>query len=142
MHMIFFENNDEIVAKLSNMQKVGLGYLSLGQSLDTLSGGEVQRLKLANQLNNKGTVYILDEPTAGLHMQDVKRIEKLFSELVNDGNTLIVVEHNVEIISKADWMIDVGPGAGINGGHILYQGIPEQSTLDEKSITGKYLKKI
>ncbi|KRM67917.1 ABC transporter-like protein [Apilactobacillus ozensis DSM 23829 = JCM 17196] len=137
----FFENNDEIVAKLSNMQKVGLGYLSLGQSLDTLSGGEVQRLKLANQLNNKGTVYILDEPTAGLHMQDVKRIEKLFSELVNDGNTLIVVEHNVEIISKADWMIDVGPGAGINGGHILYQGIPEQSTLDEKSITGKYLKK-
>ncbi|MCK8606658.1 ATP-binding cassette domain-containing protein [Apilactobacillus ozensis] len=138
---VFFEKNDEIVAKLSNMQKVGLGYLSLGQSLDTLSGGEVQRLKLANQLNNKGTIYILDEPTAGLHMQDVKRIEKLFSELVNDGNTLIVVEHNVEIISKADWMIDVGPGAGINGGHILYQGIPEQSTLDEKSITGKYLKK-
>ncbi|WP_220750854.1 ATP-binding cassette domain-containing protein [Apilactobacillus xinyiensis] len=136
----FFDGIDEIHNKLSNMIKVGLGYLSLGQSLDTLSGGEVQRLKLANQLDKEGTVYILDEPTAGLHMQDVKTIEKLFTNLVHAGNTLIIVEHNLEIISKADWMIDVGPEAGSNGGHILYQGVPKNSRFDEQSITGRYLK--
>lgn len=104
----FFKDTEEIDHKLVNMQKVGLDYLTLGQPLTTLSGGELQRLKLAVQLNKTGTIYLLDEPTAGLHMKDVAKLIKLFDELVAAGNTLIIVEHNLEVISKADWLIDVG----------------------------------
>lgn len=132
----FFDDYAEIRDRLLNMKKVGLDYLSLGQSLDTLSGGEVQRLKLALQLNKTGTVYLLDEPTAGLHMNDVSTMTNLFKELVDKGNTLIIVEHNLAVISQADWMIDVGPKAGRYGGKILYSGTPEDALNVKDSITG------
>lgn len=136
----FFKNTDKIYNKLINMQKVGLDYLTLGQPLTTLSGGELQRLKLAVQLNKTGTIYLLDEPTAGLHMKDVAKLIKLFGELVAAGNTLIIVEHNLEVISKADWLIDVGPDAGIYGGRILFSGLPKDSQQEPQSRTGQALK--
>ncbi len=136
----FFAKYKDIQSKLINMQRVGLDYLSLGQSLDTLSGGEVQRLKLALQLNKTGTVYLLDEPTAGLHMKDVSIMTNLFDDLVKKGNTLIIVEHNLSVISKSDWMIDVGPSAGRYGGQILYTGTPEDSLNDSKSVTGQAMR--
>lgn len=136
----FFTDVAEIHHKLMNMQKVGLDYLTLGQPLTTLSGGELQRLKLAVQLNKTGTVYLLDEPTAGLHMKDVAKLLTLFDELVNAGNTLIIVEHNLEVISQADWLIDVGPDAGIYGGQILFSGIPEAAQNEPASRTGAALK--
>ncbi|GLB46330.1 daunorubicin resistance protein DrrC [Philodulcilactobacillus myokoensis] len=137
----FFKDTPDIHDKLYNMQRVGLDYLSLGQSLSTLSGGELQRLKLAVQLNQTGTVYLLDEPTAGLHMQDTAKMIKLFDELVDAGNTLIIVEHNLQVISKADWMIDVGPHAGNYGGQILFSGRPQAALDDPKSVTGQALKR-
>lgn len=140
MAIAFFKDTKEIDHKLVNMQKVGLDYLTLGQPLTTLSGGELQRLKLAVQLNKTGTIYLLDEPTAGLHMKDVAKLIKLFHELVAAGNTLIIVEHNLEVISKADWLIDVGPNAGIYGGEILYAGIPEKAQAEAASRTGQALK--
>lgn len=112
----------------------------MGQPLTTLSGGELQRLKLAVQLNKTGTVYLLDEPTAGLHMKDVAKLLTLFDELVNAGNTLIIVEHNLEVISQADWLIDVGPDAGIYGGQILFSGIPQAAQNEPASRTGAALK--
>lgn len=136
----FFKDTKKIYDKLINMQKVGLDYLTLGQPLTTLSGGELQRLKLAVQLNKTGTIYLLDEPTAGLHMKDVAKLIKLFDELVAAGNTLIIVEHNLEVISKADWLIDVGPDAGIYGGQILFAGLPIDSQKESKSRTGQALK--
>ncbi len=136
----FFTDVAEIHHKLMNMQKVGLDYLTLGQPLTTLSGGELQRLKLAVQLNKTGTVYLLDEPTAGLHMKDVAKLLTLFDELVNAGNTLIIVEHNLEVISQADWLIDVGPDAGIYGGQILFSGIPQAAQNEPASRTGAALK--
>lgn len=136
----FFTDVAEIHRKLINMQKVGLDYLTLGQPLTTLSGGELQRLKLAVQLNKTGTVYLLDEPTAGLHMKDVAKLLTLFDELVNAGNTLIIVEHNLEVISQADWLIDVGPDAGIYGGQILFSGIPQDAQNEPASRTGAALK--
>lgn len=136
----FFAKYKDIQSKLINVQRVGLDYLSLGQSLDTLSGGEVQRLKLALQLNKTGTVYLLDEPTAGLHMKDVSIMTNLFDDLVKKGNTLIIVEHNLSVISKSDWMIDVGPSAGRYGGQILYTGTPEDSLNDSKSVTGQAMR--
>ncbi|MCT3562127.1 excinuclease ABC subunit UvrA [Lentilactobacillus buchneri] len=136
----FFKDMTKIYDKLINMQKVGLDYLTVGQPLTTLSGGELQRLKLAVQLNQTGTIYLLDEPTAGLHMKDVAKLIKLFDELVAAGNTLIIVEHNLEVISKADWLIDVGPDAGIYGGRILFSGLPKDSQQESQSRTGQALK--
>lgn len=136
----FFADIPKIYDKLVNMQKVGLDYLTLGQPLTTLSGGERQRLKLAVQLNQTGTIYLLDEPTAGLHMKDVAKLIKLFDELVAAGNTLIIVEHNLAVISQADWLIDVGPDAGIYGGEILYSGLPKASQNEPRSRTGAALK--
>lgn len=136
----FFADTPKIYDKLVNMQKVGLDYLTLGQPLTTLSGGERQRLKLAVQLNQTGTIYLLDEPTAGLHMKDVAKLIKLFDELVAAGNTLIIVEHNLAVISQADWLIDVGPDAGIYGGEILYSGLPKASQNEPRSRTGAALK--
>ncbi len=136
----FFKDTPKIYDKLVNMAKVGLDYLTLGQPLTTLSGGEQQRLKLAVQLNKTGTVYLLDEPTAGLHMKDVKKLVTLFDSLVDAGNTLIIVEHNLQVISQADWLIDVGPDAGIYGGEILYAGTPKDSMKVSKSRTGVALK--
>lgn len=128
-----------ILKKCQQLVDVGLGYLSLGQSLDTLSGGEVQRLKLAKELAGKNGIYVLDEPTTGLHMSDISLILDILNRLVDNGNTVVVIEHNVDVIRQADWMIDMGPAGGNAGGEVLYTGTPEGSVSDAKSVTGQYL---
>ena len=139
----FFKNNNPIKNKLKLLEDVGLGYLHLGQSATTLSGGEAQRIKLATELSKKdsgNTVYILDEPTTGLHFADVKKLLKILTRLRDLGNTIIVIEHNLDIISSADWIIDLGPEGGSNGGYIISTGTPECVSNDQKSYTGKFLK--
>lgn len=135
----FFD--DEIIKhKVETLIKVGLGYLELGQSHDTFSGGEAQRLKLASQLHKKGEIYILDEPTAGLHFADIERLLGLLNELVENGNTVLVIEHNMNFIRNADWIIDLGPGGGNEGGKIIAEGTPESVAKNESSFTGHYLR--
>jgi excinuclease UvrABC ATPase subunit len=134
----FFESK-EIKTKLKYINEVGLGYMTLGQPLNTLSGGEVQRLRIAKELNKKGNIYILDEPSTGLHMSDIEHILVIISNLVNKGNTVIVIEHNVDIIKNADWIIDLGPDGGLRGGEIVFEGTPEDLLKSEKSITAKYI---
>ena len=136
----FFKDH-QIKKRISLLSDVGLGYLKLGQSLDTLSGGEAQRVKLASYLSKKGNVYVLDEPTRGLHFADIERLLGIFDKLVNLGNTVIVVEHNMEIIKNSDWIIDLGPDGGKNGGSIVAQGTPEEVAKVENSYTGMYLAK-
>lgn len=130
----------EIVTPLKRLQEVGVGYLSLGQPLSTLSGGELQRIKLAAELEGSGTLYVLDEPTTGLHMSDVDLLIRLLNRLVDRGCTVVVIEHNLQVICQADWMIDLGPGAGEEGGEVIFQGTPEESIDCSASVTGKYLK--
>ena len=134
----FFEVKS-IQSKLKSMNTVGLGYLSLGQPLSTLSGGECQRLKLAKELNTKGNIYILDEPTTGLHMSDVSNILNIIDKLVEKGNTVIVIEHNLDVIRNSDWIIDLGPDGGTGGGEILYEGPPSGILDCERSVTAKYI---
>ena len=134
----FFEAKD-INRKLTSLETVGLGYLTLGQPLSTLSGGECQRLKIAKELNRKGNIYILDEPTTGLHMADVKNVLAIINKLVAKGNTVIVIEHNTDVIRSADWLIDLGPDGGAGGGEILYEGTPGEIFNCKRSITAKYL---
>lgn len=136
----FFDDSPKLAHKLTNLNRVGLGYLTLAQPLTTLSGGELQRLKLAVQLGKQGAIYLLDEPTAGLHLQDTARLLKLFNELVAAGNSLIIIEHNLAVIGQADWLIDVGPDAGQYGGRIQYSGTPRESVNVAKSRTGLALK--
>ena len=142
----FFEKNKKkrIVAKLSLLQKVGLGYVQLGQSSSTLSGGEAQRIKLASFLskgkNTEKTLFIFDEPTTGLHFHDINKLLKSFNALIDNGHSIICIEHNLEIIKSADWVIDLGPEGGENGGNLLFEGIPEELVKCEKSFTGHYLK--
>jgi len=119
---------------------VGLGYLKLGQPLTTLSGGELQRLKLALELQEKNQIYILDEPTTGLHPSDIEKLLLIFEKLLSNGSTLIVIEHNLEIMCHGDWIIDMGPEAGELGGNIIFSGKPEDIISCKKSITGKYIK--
>ena len=122
-----------------------MGYIRLGQSATTLSGGEAQRVKLASELNRRSTgktMYILDEPTTGLHFEDVSRLLKILSELVNLGNTVIVIEHNLEVVKCADWVIDLGPGGGNQGGTVIAQGPPEEIAECEASYTGQALRKV
>lgn len=138
---VFFKNQIEIEKKLTNLKKVGLGYLKLNQSLTTLSGGEQQRIKLAIELNKKGQIYLLDEPTAGLHMQDTDRLIRLFQQMTDQGNSLIIIEHNLELITKADWLIDMGPGAGKYGGKLMFSGFPADSIKCKESKTGQALSK-
>jgi excinuclease ABC A subunit len=128
-----------IVSGLQLLQNVGVGYLQLGQSLSTLSGGEAQRLKIASELKKKGNVYIMDEPTTGLHPSDVQNLLRIINELVGVGNTVLVIEHNLDVVFASDWVIDVGPEGGKNGGTIVAQGAPEAIVREEDSITGKYL---
>lgn len=128
-----------IQTKLKSMETVGLGYLSLGQPLNTLSGGECQRLKLAKELNTKGNIYILDEPTTGLHMSDVANILRIINKLVDKGNTVLVIEHNLDVIRNSDWIIDLGPDGGTGGGEILYEGPPAGIVACERSVTAKYV---
>lgn len=133
----FFDAKD-IQRKLQNLQEVGIAYLTLGQPMDTLSGGEAQRLKLANELKTNGNIYILDEPTTGLHMSDVKNVIRIINNLVEKGNTVIVIEHNVDVIRSADWVIDLGPDGGRAGGELLFEGTV-QNLQKAATITGKYI---
>jgi excinuclease UvrABC ATPase subunit len=138
---IDFFHEPEIQPVLSRLDAVGLDYITLGQPLSSLSGGERQRIKLAAELENSGQIYIMDEPTTGLHMSDVDRLMDIFMKLVNNGSTLIVIEHNLQVISQADWIIDLGPGAGKEGGTVLFEGVPAQLIRHKKSATGIFLKK-
>jgi len=136
---VMFFDEPEIIQPLERLCNVGLNYITLGQSLNTFSGGERQRLKLANELGNKGNIYVFDEPTTGLHGSDISKLMKLFDKLVKDRNTVIIIEHNMDIISQADWLIDVGLGAGKYGGKIIFEGTPHEILKDKTSLTGKYL---
>ncbi|SFM83227.1 excinuclease ABC subunit UvrA [Methanolobus profundi] len=141
----FFENVPKISRKLQTLNDVGLGYIKLGQSSTTLSGGEAQRVKLATELSKRSTgktVYILDEPTTGLHFDDVKKLLEVLQRLVDAGNTVIVIEHNLDVIKTADWLIDLGPEGGDRGGEIIAQGTPEEVAKSDISYTGKFLKKM
>jgi excinuclease ABC subunit A len=141
----FFGDLPRIKRKLKAIYDVGLGYITLGQQATTLSGGEAQRVKLATELSKVSTgktIYILDEPTTGLHFEDVNILLKVLNKLVDKGNTVIVVEHNLDVIKTADWIIDLGPGGGEYGGQIIAEGTPEQIVQNKKSVTGEYLKKV
>ena len=134
----FFENKD-INKKLQAMNDVGLSYLSLGQPLSTLSGGECQRIKLAGELHKKGSIYVMDEPTTGLHASDTQHLLDIIDRLVDTGNTVIVIEHNLDVIRQADWIIDMGPEGGKRGGTVLFEGTPEQLRVHPESLTAQYL---
>ncbi|WP_292529505.1 excinuclease ABC subunit UvrA [Mesorhizobium sp.] len=136
----FFADQPPVSGPLGRVVEVGLGYLALGQPLSTLSGGERQRIKLATELQNSGQTYVLDEPTTGLHMSDVARLIALMDRLVDNGSSVIAIEHNLDVIARADWIIDMGPGAGRDGGRVVAQGTPEQIINDKQSITGPFLK--
>ncbi len=142
---IFFKEVPAIQERLRSMLDVGLGYLCLGQSATTLSGGEAQRVKIASELyrpHTQKTIYLLDEPTIGLHYEDVKKLIDILQKLVDHGNTVMVIEHNLDLVKCADYVIDIGPEGGKKGGEIVAKGTPEQIAANEKSYTGKYLKKI
>ena len=119
---------------------MGLDYLTLGQPLSTLSGGECQRIKLASELHKKGSIYVMDEPTTGLHMSDVGNLLAIMNRLVEDGNSVIVIEHNLDVIKNADWIIDLGPEAGHQGGKVIFEGTPQQLLNAKHSLTGAYLR--
>ena len=136
----FFADQPEIRRPLERVVDVGLGYLTLGQPLSTLSGGERQRIKLATELQNRGITYVLDEPTTGLHMSDVSRLIALMDRLVDNGSTVIAIEHNLDVVARADWIIDMGPGAGRDGGHVVARGTPAQIMSNKASVTGSFLK--
>ena len=140
----FFKNLPKIKRKIETLQQVGLGYIKLGQSSTTLSGGEAQRVKLATELSKRATgktIYVLDEPTTGLHTADVHRLIKVLQALVDAGNTVVVIEHNLDIIKTADHIIDLGPEGGNGGGMIVAEGTPEEVCKCKKSYTGQFLKK-
>jgi excinuclease UvrABC ATPase subunit len=135
-----FFNNQQIKSKLKLLIDVGLGYLKLGQPLSTLSGGECQRVKLASELHKQGKIYVMDEPTTGLHMSDIKKIIELMNKLVENGNSLLVIEHNLDVINSSDWIIDIGPEGGISGGEIIFEGTTSDIINCNNSYTGKFLK--
>ena len=141
----FFENHQTIMRLLEGMQKVGLGYLPLGQASTTLSGGEAQRIKLAAELSRVetgSTLYILDEPTSGLHAGDIRKLLEVLSHLVDQGNTVIVIEHNLDVVKTADWIIDLGVDGGENGGYLTAVGTPEQVAQIKDNYTGRYLREV
>ncbi|MBP6038536.1 MAG: excinuclease ABC subunit UvrA, partial [Candidatus Saccharimonas sp.] len=141
----FFENVPSIYRKLATIDEVGLGYIKLGQPATTFSGGEAQRIKLASELSRRSTgktLYILDEPTTGLHTADVKKLLEILQKLVEGGNSMIIIEHNLEVIKCADYIIDMGPEGGQGGGTIVAEGTPEDITKISVSFTGKYLKEL
>jgi excinuclease ABC subunit A len=141
----FFRNVTQIHDKLVALEDVGLGYVRLGQNGTTLSGGEAQRIKLASELAKKATgrtVYILDEPTTGLHFADIHKLLEVLAKLRDSGNTLVVIEHNLEVIKCADWVLDLGPEGGAGGGRIVAQGTPEEIAAVEESHTGRYLRRM
>lgn len=136
----FFHEAD-IQSVLDRLHDVGLDYITLGQPLNTLSGGERQRIRLATELKNNGQIYVFDEPTTGLHMSDVERLIALLNRIVDHGSTVVVIEHNLDVISQADWVIDLGPGAGHEGGKVIFEGYPKELVKRQSSLTGFYLKK-
>ena len=141
----FFKNHPKIKKKLKTLFDVGLGYIHLGQQATTLSGGEAQRVKLATELSRMGTgktLYVLDEPTTGLHFADVHMLLEVLNKLVVKGNTVLIIEHNMDMIKSADWVIDLGPEGGDKGGTIMARGNPEDIAKHPKSYTGYYLNKI
>ncbi len=140
-----FKNHPRIRRILDTLMDVGLSYIKLGQAATTLSGGEAQRIKLARELAKRATgrtLYILDEPTTGLHFQDIKMLLAVLQRLVEGGNTVVVIEHNLDVIKTADWIIDLGPEGGKGGGRIVAQGPPEAVAKVKKSYTGRFLKEM
>lgn len=129
----------EVSRKLQAMSDVGLDYLRLGQPLSTLSGGECQRIKLASELHKQGSIYVMDEPTTGLHMSDVGHLLEIVNKLVDAGNTVIVIEHNMNVVRNADWVIDLGPEGGSHGGQVIFEGTPADLKKAKQSITSKYI---
>ena len=140
----FFDAQPKIKRKLETLNDVGLGYLQLGQASTTLSGGEAQRIKLATELSKKSTgktIFVLDEPTTGLHFEDIYVLNRVLQKIVDKGNTVVVIEHNLDVIKVADYIVDIGPEGGKQGGQIVAQGTPESVAKNNKSITGQFLKK-
>jgi excinuclease ABC subunit A len=140
----FFEQIPKIYRKLKTLKDVGLGYITLGQQSTTLSGGEAQRIKLASELSKRdtgNTIYILDEPTTGLHFEDIRVLIEVLQKLVDKGNTILIIEHNMDVIKVVDYIIDIGKEGGKEGGTIIASGTPEQLIKNKDSYTGKYLKK-
>jgi excinuclease ABC subunit A len=143
--LTFFIGEREIIEKLKVLEAVGLGYMHLGQPATMLSGGEAQRIKLATELSRHDTgrtLYILDEPTTGLHFEDIKRLLAVLQALVDKGNTVVVIEHNLDVMKSADWIIDMGPEGGDKGGQLVGAGTPEQIAKLKGSYTGQYLKDV
>ena len=143
--MDFFENLPKIRRKAQTLVEVGLGYIRLGQSSTTLSGGEAQRVKLATELSKIATgrtIYILDEPTTGLHFADVQKLIEILHRLAEGGNTVVVIEHNLDVIKTADYLIDIGPEGGMRGGTVIAKGTPEEVAKNPASYTGYYVKKM
>ena len=141
----FFKAVPSIKDKLETMNRVGLGYIKIGQQATTLSGGEAQRIKLSKELSKRATgktIYILDEPTTGLHFEDIRKLLEVLDQLVSYGNTVIVIEHNLDVIKTADWIIDLGPDGGDKGGEIIAEGTPEDLCKIKKSYTGQILKRL
>jgi excinuclease ABC subunit A len=141
----FFEDIPMIYDRLKTLMDVGLGYVALGQSATTLSGGEAQRVKISSELYRphlEKTIYLLDEPTVGLHYDDVAKLLEVLNKLVNKGNSVVLIEHNMDIIKCADYLIDIGPEGGVGGGKIVARGTPEEVANTPGSYTGKYLKKV
>ncbi|MDP2631704.1 MAG: excinuclease ABC subunit UvrA, partial [Candidatus Uhrbacteria bacterium] len=141
----FFKDIPSVYSKIKTLQEVGLGYVKLGQSATTLSGGEAQRVKLASELSKRQTgrtFYLLDEPTTGLHFEDVKKLLEVLHRLVDQGNSVLVIEHNLDVIKTADWIIDLGPEGGDGGGMIVAEGTPEMVSIKSGSHTGTYLKRV
>lgn len=141
----FFSNQPPIARHMQTLVDVGLGYVRLGQPAPTLSGGEAQRVKLATELAKRSTghtMYILDEPTTGLHFEDVRKLMTVLGRLVDQGNTVLIIEHNLDVIKTADWIIDLGPGGGDEGGEIVAEGPPELVAKTDESFTGQFLKPI
>src|SRR3989454_9621931 len=143
--LTFFSSVSRVTSKLKILNEIGLGYLRLGQSATTLSGGEAQRLKLAAHLTrteNQGILYILDEPTTGLHFDDIQKLLGALRKLLESGASLLVIEHNLDVIKSADWVIDLGPEGGDRGGKIIGTGTPEQAARNPQSHTGRYLARV
>jgi excinuclease ABC subunit A len=142
--LIFFMDQPLILNKLYPLQEVGLGYIRLGQSSNSLSGGEAQRVKLAAYLSkgqhHKHTLFIFDEPTTGLHVHDIQKLLKAINALIEEGNSVLVIEHNMEVIKCADWLIDLGPEGGERGGEVVFKGTPEAMTQLQDNPTAQYLK--
>jgi excinuclease ABC subunit A len=141
--MELFSELPRIMRHLQTLHDVGLGYIRLGQRATTLSGGEAQRVKLSTELSKIGTgktLYILDEPTTGLHFEDIRMLLLVLNRLVDKGNTVIVIEHNLDVIKTADWVVDLGPEGGDEGGEIVAEGTPEEVAKNKRSYTGEYLK--